>query len=202
MSQTQRHAPFDLRARLSRIGPAVFLGLGGADLAILNVWILPALLTATDMSPSRRSVEPTERSALVTPAANGPAAVVAGTAQHETADGEPAQPQPTAAERARVRIMFGTGNWWIGPHGKQALLGLANDLGAASQQIEVIGHADSPGTRAVNQRISELRAQAVAALLIREGVDESRIHVRGVGEDEPSRDGYDRRVEIWLGGVR
>jgi outer membrane protein OmpA-like peptidoglycan-associated protein len=199
MSQTQAHVPsVDLRVMLKRAAPAVFLGLGGADLAILNLWILPALLTVTDISPSRQPVESrpmhVEQFKVTQQAKLEAAAAVASEAN--------TAPRPTAAESTRVRVLFSSGNWWIGPHGRGALTGVLVKISESDRPIEVIGHADSPGSRSVNQRVSELRARAVANLLIEEGVAESRIHVRGVGEDQPSRDGRDRQVEIWLGGAR
>ncbi|AGH81007.1 outer membrane protein A [Psychromonas sp. CNPT3] len=48
--------------------------------------------------------------------------------------------------------------------------------------IEVIGHTDSLGSKKYNQWLSEKRAQVVADYLVKEGVDPSRIIVKGEGE--------------------
>ena len=69
--------------------------------------------------------------------------------------------------------------------------------------VAVTGHADSTGTPAANQRLSESRAQAVVAYLSRQEVDEARLTATGRGETSPvaSNDtaegrAQNRRVEI------
>jgi outer membrane protein OmpA-like peptidoglycan-associated protein len=72
--------------------------------------------------------------------------------------------------------------------------------------IEVNGFTDTSGTFEHNQLLSEERAHAVADELLRNGVDQGRIRVRGFGETRltvPTPDGVrerrNRRVEIVLG---
>jgi outer membrane protein OmpA-like peptidoglycan-associated protein len=71
--------------------------------------------------------------------------------------------------------------------------------------IEVAGHTDSVGSAAFNQQLSEQRAQDVASLLEANGVDSSRIKVKGYGEWKPIAPNanvagrqQNRRVEIIL----
>jgi outer membrane protein OmpA-like peptidoglycan-associated protein len=52
-------------------------------------------------------------------------------------------------------------------------------------RIQVEGHTDSKGSRALNQKLSERRAGAVKDYLIARGVQASRINVVGYGEDRP-----------------
>jgi OmpA-OmpF porin, OOP family len=54
--------------------------------------------------------------------------------------------------------------------------------------IAVVGHTDRIGSPAVNQRLSEARADTVRAYLIAHGLDETLIHARGVGSSEPISD--------------
>lgn len=68
---------------------------------------------------------------------------------------------------------------------------------------QVIGHTDSDGAAAYNQDLSQRRAQAVANVLLSEGVQRSRISVIGRGEDQPIASNLtaegkaqNRRVEI------
>lgn len=75
----------------------------------------------------------------------------------------------------------------------------------ASVTIRVVGHTDSVGSEAYNQRLSERRAQATADYLISRGVDYRQISSEGRGELEPrasnSSDAgraQNRRVEIYL----
>lgn len=77
------------------------------------------------------------------------------------------------------------------------------------QQIRVIGHTDSRASEKHNQRLSERRAQAVAAFLARNGINASILHSLGKGELQPraSNDSVsgrqsNRRVEIMLEGAQ
>ncbi|SDB37053.1 OmpA family protein [Belnapia rosea] len=74
-----------------------------------------------------------------------------------------------------------------------------------STKIEVAGHADRSGTPQYNQRLSERRAQAVAAELVRQGINRSEIGITAYGESRPLvptadgvREPQNRRVEIVL----
>ncbi|WP_424811257.1 OmpA family protein [Roseococcus sp. YIM B11640] len=74
-----------------------------------------------------------------------------------------------------------------------------------STRIEVSGHADRTGTHAYNQRLSERRASAVAAELVRQGVPQGAITTQGFSFDRPLvptaqgvREPQNRRVEIVL----
>lgn len=70
--------------------------------------------------------------------------------------------------------------------------------------VEISGHTDSKGSEAVNQRLSEQRAQSVANYLISKGVAPERItRVVGYGEslpvasnETPIGRAQNRRVEI------
>ena len=73
----------------------------------------------------------------------------------------------------------------------------------AGVQMDVVGHTDSSGPEAYNQKLSERRAQAAVDYLVSQGVDASRLRAVGRGEAEPaasndSRDGRarNRRVEL------
>ncbi|MFM2149454.1 MAG: hypothetical protein RLZZ187_1760 [Pseudomonadota bacterium] len=74
-----------------------------------------------------------------------------------------------------------------------------------SARIEVAGHADRSGTPQYNQRLSERRAQAVAAELERRGIARSAMAIQAFGESRPLvptadgvREPQNRRVEIVL----
>ncbi|MGZ3306014.1 MAG: OmpA family protein [Asticcacaulis sp.] len=71
--------------------------------------------------------------------------------------------------------------------------------------IDIVGFADSQGSKAFNQSLSEKRANAAAAYLVDHRVQSERIYVAGKGEAEPlaSNDtaegrARNRRVEITL----
>jgi hypothetical protein len=52
-------------------------------------------------------------------------------------------------------------------------------------RIEIQGHTDSKGPEAYNQMLSEKRAMAVKAYLLKEGIDSNRLEVEGYGESDP-----------------
>jgi len=80
-----------------------------------------------------------------------------------------------------------------------------NSSRVQTTRIEVAGHADRAGTPQYNQRLSQRRADAVAAELVRLGVARSAITVQAFGESRPLvptadgvREPQNRRVEIVL----
>lgn len=71
--------------------------------------------------------------------------------------------------------------------------------------IAVAGHTDSVGSDAYNQKLSEQRAQSVAAYLQRKNIEPARFEVIGFGERNPVADNataegraLNRRVELTL----
>jgi outer membrane protein OmpA-like peptidoglycan-associated protein len=62
--------------------------------------------------------------------------------------------------------------------------------------VSVVGYADARGNRADNQRLSQRRAEAVAAVLRRYGVGVSSVTGRGVAADLTTDYGMDRIVVI------
>jgi len=75
---------------------------------------------------------------------------------------------------------------------------------AQTAHVEIVGHTDSTGPEAYNQKLSERRANAVADYLANQlGADRSRMIVSGKGESDPiadnsTREGRakNRRVEV------
>jgi outer membrane protein OmpA-like peptidoglycan-associated protein len=70
-------------------------------------------------------------------------------------------------------------------------------------QLLIVGHTDSKGDDAYNQRLSERRSAAAAAYLAAQGVDRSRLAASGKGESEPiatndtdAGQAQNRRVEV------
>lgn len=75
--------------------------------------------------------------------------------------------------------------------------------------IIAVGHTDSIGTDAYNQKLSIRRAEAVKAYLKGKGIEENRIYTEGKGESQPKADNktsdgraQNRRVEIEVVGTR
>jgi OOP family OmpA-OmpF porin len=96
------------------------------------------------------------------------------------------------------------------PEGKNALDDLNSKLqGINLEVIIAVGHTDSIGTDAYNQKLSIRRAEAVKAYLMSKGVEANRIYTEGKGEKQPVADNRtaegrakNRRVEIEVVGTR
>lgn len=70
-------------------------------------------------------------------------------------------------------------------------------------RVEIDGHTDSKGTDTYNLKLSERRAKAVVDLLVKSGIDATRLTYKGLGESSPAADNAteegrakNRRVEI------
>jgi OOP family OmpA-OmpF porin len=91
----------------------------------------------------------------------------------------------------------------ITPEAEQIIAQAAAEAKGSGAHIVLAGHADSAGASDYNRRLSESRAGAVRAALIRAGVTDGTIQTVGLGESPrrrlPVADGIrERRVEIVL----
>ena len=106
-------------------------------------------------------------------------------------------------------LFFATNKTYILPQSEQAMSDLANFLlENPSVTIRITGHTDAVGTDEANQILSEGRANAVRADLIKRGVAAERIEAEGKGEKEPVADNdteegrqLNRRVEFIITGT-
>jgi OOP family OmpA-OmpF porin len=95
------------------------------------------------------------------------------------------------------------------PQGKKNLDSLVSKMsGTEIRAVDVVGHTDSIGTDAYNQRLSERRASTVKNYLIDKGVPGSVISAEGRGESQPVADNktkegraQNRRVEVAVEAV-
>ena len=96
------------------------------------------------------------------------------------------------------------------PEGKAKLDDLAGKVkGINLEVIIAVGHTDSVGTDAYNQKLSIRRSEAVKAYLVSQGIEKSRVYTEGKGELQPVADNKtaegrskNRRVEIEVVGTR
>lgn len=103
-------------------------------------------------------------------------------------------------------VTFDFGRAELRPEFRPSLQALAESLrDHPSTFIDVMGHTDNVGSAAVNQRLSEQRAQTVANALTSFGVQPARIATRGYGftlpvasNDTEEGRAKNRRVEIRL----
>ena len=102
--------------------------------------------------------------------------------------------------------MFNSGKSTIIAESNQVLTEIVSILGKyPDSKFSIEGHTDSAGGDVLNQRLSDSRANAVKAYLVKYGVDEFRLSAIGFGETTPiatnataAGRAENRRVEINL----
>ena len=115
-------------------------------------------------------------------------------------------PAPTAGVARTYLVFFDWDRADLTARAREIIKEAATNAQRASvTKIEVAGHADRSGDAAYNQRLSQRRAEAVAAELVRDGVARGAITVQAFGESRPLvptadnvREPQNRRVEIVL----
>ena len=119
----------------------------------------------------------------------------------------PAAPQaatPSQAEAAKFLVFFDWDRSALTPEARKIIASAADEFKrTGSTRIVATGHTDLSGSPQYNLRLSERRAEAVKAELIRLGVPATVITTVGKGEEDPlvpTKDGVrepqNRRVEI------
>ncbi len=101
-------------------------------------------------------------------------------------------------------VNFETGKSALTDAARAILLTVAQSLVANPDiRVEVGGHTDITGSRALNMRLSQARAESVQQFLTQNGVSANRLSARGYGPDKPvatnnTRAGraQNRRVEL------
>ena len=125
-------------------------------------------------------------------------------------------PEPTPAPVAVEKIpysaeaLFDFDKSVLKPEGRRILDELVEKVQGINLEVMVaIGHTDSIGTEAYNQRLSERRANAVKAYLVSKGIESDRVATEGKGELQPVASNktkagraQNRRVEIEVVGTR
>ncbi len=96
------------------------------------------------------------------------------------------------------------------PEGRAKLDDLVSKMSGLNLEVIIaVGHTDSVGTDAYNQRLSIRRSEAVKSYLVSKGVEKNRVYTEGKGEKQPVADNKtaegrakNRRVEIEVVGTR
>jgi OOP family OmpA-OmpF porin len=124
---------------------------------------------------------------------------------------EPAKPKPVAEKVTfAADVLFDFDKSVVKPEGKSKLDDLSGKMRGVNLEVVIaIGHADSIGSDAYNQKLSVRRAESVKAYLVSKGIEANRIYTEGKGEKQPvadnkTREGRakNRRVEIEVIGTR
>jgi outer membrane protein OmpA-like peptidoglycan-associated protein len=120
----------------------------------------------------------------------------------------PEAPKPPAPILpANMNLYFETGSAKLRPASDAQLNEFAAALAAnRDARVTVRGYTDNRGSAASNMLLSEERANAVKADLVRKGIAADRLTVQGYGEEDPIADnatapgrGMNRRVTVGAG---
>ena len=125
----------------------------------------------------------------------------------------PVQPAPAPVSEKvsfAAEALFDFDRAIVKPDGKAALDNLLAQLKGMDTEVMItVGHTDSVGSAAYNQKLSQRRAEAVKAYLVAQGVDASRVYTEGKGASQPVADNgssagraRNRRVTVEVVGTR
>jgi len=161
------------------------------------------------------------RDANWTPATAAPGCDGAIVAPKAAPAAAPAAPAPKAAApapapAAATKVTYAADAFFdfdkavLKKEGKAKLDDLVGKVkGINLEVIIAVGHTDSVGTDAYNQKLSVRRAEAVKAYLVSKGIEKNRVYTEGKGEKQPVADNKtkegrakNRRVEIEVVGTR
>ena len=167
----------------------------GCDGAIVPI---PAPAAAPAPAPARAAAPAPARAAAPAPA---PAA-------------RPAAPAAPAVAATKVTYasdaFFDFNKSALKAEGRAKLDDLVGKIkGISLEVIIAVGHTDSVGSDAYNQKLSVKRAESVKAYLVTKGIEKNRVYTEGKGEKQPVADNKtaegrakNRRVEIEVVGTR
>ncbi|MES2362577.1 MAG: OmpA family protein [Pseudomonadota bacterium] len=130
----------------------------------------------------------------------------------------PAAAAPAAAAPATVatKVTYAADAFFdfdksvLKPEGKAKLDDLVGKIKDINLEVIIaVGHTDSVGSDAYNQKLSVRRSEAVKAYLVSKGIEKNRVYTEGKGEKQPVADNKtaegrakNRRVEIEVVGTR
>ncbi len=123
---------------------------------------------------------------------------------------------PKAAPAAATKVTYAADAFFdfdkavLKAEGKAKLDDLVGKVkGINLEVIIAVGHTDSVGSDAYNQKLSVKRSDAVKAYLVSKGIEKNRVYTEGKGEKQPVADNKtsagrskNRRVEIEVVGTR
>ncbi|MCX7203509.1 MAG: OmpA family protein [Burkholderiales bacterium] len=144
----------------------------------------------------------------------GPRGIAHGTAARAgtgSGSGRPGSgPGTTSGTGFAADAFFDFDKATLKPEGKAKLDDLAGKIKDVTLEVVIaVGHTDSVGSEAYNQKLSLRRAEAVKAYLVSKGIEANRVYTEGKGTKQPVADNKtaegrakNRRVEIEVVGTR
>jgi OOP family OmpA-OmpF porin len=158
------------------------------------------------------AIAPKAPAPVAAPVAPAPAAPAAA----PVAAPAPAPAPAVVAAPAATKVTYAADAFFdfdkavLKPEGKAKLDDLvAKVKGISLEVIIAVGHTDSVGNDAYNQKLSVARSEAVKSYLVSKGIEKNRVYTEGKGEKQPVADNKtsdgrskNRRVEIEVVGTR
>jgi OOP family OmpA-OmpF porin len=128
----------------------------------------------------------------------------------------PPAPAPVVPVATSEKVTFAADAFFdfdkatLKPEGKAKLDDLVSKMGGINLEVIIaVGHTDSVGNDAYNQKLSVRRSEAVKGYLVSKGVEKNRVYTEGKGKKQPVADNKtaegrakNRRVEIEVVGTR
>ena len=128
----------------------------------------------------------------------------------------PPAPAPVPAAPVSEKVTFAADAFFdfdksvLKPEGRAKLDDLISKMGGINLEVIIaVGHTDSVGSDAYNNRLAVRRSEAVKNYLTSKGIEKNRVYTEGKGEKQPVADNKtsegrakNRRVEIEVVGTR
>ncbi|MBX9835500.1 MAG: OmpA family protein [Burkholderiaceae bacterium] len=144
------------------------------------------------------------------------APVAAAPAPAATAAAPVVAPAPAPAPAMATKVTYAADAFFdfdksvLKPEGKSKLNDLVSKIKGVNLEVVIaVGHTDSVGSDAYNQKLSMRRSESVKAYLVSKGIEKNRVYTEGKGEKQPvasnkTKEGRakNRRVEIEVVGTR
>ena len=125
-------------------------------------------------------------------------------------------PAPAPAPAMATKVTYAADAFFdfdksvLKPEGKAKLDDLISKVKDIDLEVIIaVGHTDSVGSDAYNQKLSMRRSESVKAYLVSKGIEKNRVYTEGKGEKQPVADNKtkegrakNRRVEIEVVGTR
>ena len=156
------------------------------------------------------AIAPVAAAAVVAPVAAAPAPAVAAPAAAAPAPAAPAVGAAATKVTYAADAFFAANSAVLKAAGKAKLDDLVGKVKAINLEVIVaVGHTDSKGNDASNQKLSVRRAEAVKAYLVSKGIEKNRVYTEGKGSKQPVADNKtvegrakNNRVEIEVVGTQ
>jgi OOP family OmpA-OmpF porin len=179
-------------------------------------WTPATAAPGCDGAIAPKAAAPAPAAVAPAPAAVAPAPAVVAPAPAAVAPAPAPAPAAPASGAAATKVTYAADTFFaansavLKAAGKAKLDDLVGKVKAINLEVIVaVGHTDSKGADASNQKLSVRRAEAVKAYLVSKGIEKNRVYTEGKGSKQPVADNKtvegrakNNRVEIEVVGTQ